>query len=98
MPRKATGRKRPAPFATRLSSDIKKQLEASAKKNSAGNMSREIERLLRVAFAHQEKGGSDDLRALIFLIREMAGGFTIDWRNDRWSFESFKAAIIERIF
>jgi hypothetical protein len=64
-------------------------------------MSREVERLLKIAFAAQDRVDDDQLRALLFIVRNLAGIHEPYWYRDRWSQNAFKASIafaIDRFF
>jgi hypothetical protein len=55
MARKKAVRKRSAVVSSRMDPDLRKQLEESAKAHSDGNVTRELDRLLRMILAFEGK-------------------------------------------
>lgn len=90
--RKATGLKRSAVFSTRMDPELKRRIEEAAAKNSGGNLTRELDKIVRRGLSAEEKQPDSKIRALSFFIGEAADLIGL-WDTDVWSFNAFKAAI-----
>lgn len=92
--RAAANRSKSAVFSTRMDPDLRRQLEKSANAHSKGNISREMDRLLREALAFQ-KQPDKQLRAIHSVIGQMAVFLGPKWKTDPWLFRAFKTAVAE---
>lgn len=89
--RPPANREKSAVFSTRMDPGLRRQVEASAAKNNDGNLSREIDRLLKDALAlHNEK--DKNLRAVFYLVSQMARMMP-GWRSDPFTFHAFQVGI-----
>jgi hypothetical protein len=89
--RPPANREKSAVFSTRMDPSLRRQVEASAEKNSDGNLSREIDRLLKEALAlHNEK--DKNLRAVFYLVSQMARMMP-GWRTDPFIFQAFQVGV-----
>ena len=97
-PRKAANRQKSAVFSTRMDANLKRQIQRSAKLNSQGNLSRELDRLLKQALA-TEKPEDRSVRAISYLLGQVAlfvseraaDDNSLNWRNNPWRYEAFQA-------
>jgi hypothetical protein len=93
-PRKTRpNRQKSAVFSTRMEPDLRQHIEQSAKRHSGGNVSKEVSRLMWMALANQEKQ-EPYLRALAYLISNVASGVGSGWKSDPWRFKAFKAGVV----
>jgi hypothetical protein len=94
-----------SPFSLRMPEDLRKQLEAAADK-SGRSASQELLRRLQESFNRdRDKARDPAMRALCFLIAEMANavaGLTdsegkplFDWRTDPFFYRAFKLAVAQ---
>jgi hypothetical protein len=97
-PRKAANRQKSAVFSTRMDANLKRQIQRSAKLHSRGNLSRELDRLLKQALA-TETQQDKSIRAINYLLGQIAlfvseraaDDNSIIWRNNPWRYEAFQA-------
>ena len=96
-PRKVANRQKSAVFSTRMDPSLKRQIQKSAKLHSRGNLSLEMDRLLKLALA-TEKQTDKSVRAIGYLLGQVAklvsaplGEHQARWRNDPWVWKAFLA-------
>jgi hypothetical protein len=89
--RPAPNREKSAVFSTRMDPELRRQVEASAKKASGGNLSKELDRLLRSALAAQ-KEKDEKLRAVNYLLSQLAR-LMPKWHDDAFMFRAFQFGI-----
>jgi len=97
-PRKAATRQKSAVFSTRMDAKLKRQIQRSADLHNRGNLSLEVDRLLKQALT-AEKQPDKSIRAISYLLSQVAlfvseraaDNDSIIWRNDPWRYEAFSA-------
>jgi hypothetical protein len=80
-----------AVFSTRITSGLRKNLDDAARK-SGRSLSQEVERRLKDSFGIQSDR-DPAVRALCYLVGELAIRTCGDWRHDPWHFEAFRAGL-----
>ncbi len=80
-----------AVFSTRITPDLRRDLEKASKK-SGRSLSQEIERRLKDSFRIQ-KARDPAVAALCYLIGEIAIRACGDWKNAPWHFQAFRTAL-----